>query len=624
MKKILILTALFLFAGMTVYSQVNVKFTIDMSVWQKNGSFNPKTDTVRVAGTINNWSTSATTLTVGTGADSAKYSATVTGVTAGTAQYKFIFINSAGIQWEDNFPTSSTNREATIGTTNVILPVVFFKDITGKKNFVNFTVDMTLPISTGKVIIGSTNVYLAGTMTNWGTSPKLMTKNSKDSTYSVLVDSMFSGSIAQFKFVYNAGAFAWDNAESGFTTVSGNREWMVPEKDSSKFLAYWNDVNPNVQLGTGKVNFTLDMSVMVKAGIFNPVKDSVLISGGFNGWTTTDPTQFLTQSPINDSSYFISHQFTSEPYGSEFYKYVVKKATPKVGLDTLWADGYERPVFWGGGNRISSFKGETSRDTTDWYDNVHPDWFVPTGTAFVVTFTVDMTYAIDASLQAVPFIPAQDTLYWLSEEPAFARSQDWYRPADGHMRLLKMVHTTGNLYSGTMTLKTPTWNTFEYRYEWQKGTDASWVTESSGFDAYAYRVRYVGQDKASSFPHLPWTMPTDVWTNSGIKTQEKDPITSFTGIKKESQTPVSYSLSQNYPNPFNPSTTIKFSLTKADVVVLKVYNVLGQQVVTLINEKLNPGSYDFKFDASKLSSGIYFYNLTSGQFNQTKKMILLK
>jgi Secretion system C-terminal sorting domain len=89
-------------------------------------------------------------------------------------------------------------------------------------------------------------------------------------------------------------------------------------------------------------------------------------------------------------------------------------------------------------------------------------------------------------------------------------------------------------------------------------------------------------------------------------------------------TPAKYSLEQNYPNPFNPSTIIRFSIPEANRVSLKVYNLLGQNVATLINENLNAGSHEVSFNAENLSSGVYFYTLQSGTFTLTKKMILMK
>ncbi len=89
-------------------------------------------------------------------------------------------------------------------------------------------------------------------------------------------------------------------------------------------------------------------------------------------------------------------------------------------------------------------------------------------------------------------------------------------------------------------------------------------------------------------------------------------------------TPAKFELSQNYPNPFNPTTTIKYSVAKEQVVTLKIYDMLGREVATLVNAKKVPGNYKVNFDASKLTSGIYFYRLQSGNFVDVKKMTLMK
>ena len=97
-----------------------------------------------------------------------------------------------------------------------------------------------------------------------------------------------------------------------------------------------------------------------------------------------------------------------------------------------------------------------------------------------------------------------------------------------------------------------------------------------------------------------------------------------TDVETEDKLPGVYSLAQNYPNPFNPATTIKYSIPKEGFVTLKVYNVIGEEVVTLVNESQQVGNYNFTFDATNLSSGIYLYKLKAGSFVETKKMILNK
>lgn len=117
--------------------------------------------------------------------------------------------------------------------------------------------------------------------------------------------------------------------------------------------------------------------------------------------------------------------------------------------------------------------------------------------------------------------------------------------------------------------------------------------------------------------------------NNGI--QHKGYCDQFTDIERDISLPDKYVLAQNYPNPFNPSTIIKYSIPKSSFVTLKVYDLLGNEIASLINENETAGAYEIHFNADnlssgkkKLSTGIYFYQLHAGNFVQTKKMILLK
>lgn len=88
--------------------------------------------------------------------------------------------------------------------------------------------------------------------------------------------------------------------------------------------------------------------------------------------------------------------------------------------------------------------------------------------------------------------------------------------------------------------------------------------------------------------------------------------------------PESFALEQNYPNPFNPSTVIKYQVPEITFVTIKVYDVLGKEVAVLVNEELNPGFYSVKFNASDLSSGLYFYTMKTDKFTSTNKMLMIK
>jgi len=102
-------------------------------------------------------------------------------------------------------------------------------------------------------------------------------------------------------------------------------------------------------------------------------------------------------------------------------------------------------------------------------------------------------------------------------------------------------------------------------------------------------------------------------------------LSESTGINFiSSEIPSNYSLFQNYPNPFNLSTNIKYQISKNSFVILKVYDLLGREISTLVNELQKAGVYEVQFSNSGLTSGIYFYRMQAGNYSETKKMVYIK
>ncbi|MBN1634132.1 MAG: T9SS type A sorting domain-containing protein [Ignavibacteria bacterium] len=142
------------------------------------------------------------------------------------------------------------------------------------------------------------------------------------------------------------------------------------------------------------------------------------------------------------------------------------------------------------------------------------------------------------------------------------------------------------------------------------GTD--WIEKNQGFDTVpAIYPLIIANDYifAGTFGHSVW----------------RRPLSDFVGIKNIStEIPSAFSLEQNYPNPFNSNTIIRFQIKDSRFVNLKVFDMLGKEVATLVNEYLKPGTYETTFEASTLTGGIYFYRLQTENFSATKKLILLK
>lgn len=95
-------------------------------------------------------------------------------------------------------------------------------------------------------------------------------------------------------------------------------------------------------------------------------------------------------------------------------------------------------------------------------------------------------------------------------------------------------------------------------------------------------------------------------------------------INQNSEVPGEYQLYQNYPNPFNPSTQIKFDLPNTGFVKMTIYDIIGNELVTLVNQQLKAGKYSVNWDAANYPTGVYMYKITSGNFTATKKMMLVK
>ena len=142
---------------------------------------------------------------------------------------------------------------------------------------------------------------------------------------------------------------------------------------------------------------------------------------------------------------------------------------------------------------------------------------------------------------------------------------------------------------------------------------------SNWVNYYMYTYTYDGNN--NMIEQLKENWDSSNWVNNWKEINSYIPLT---GVEQLTDGIKAYSLSNNYPNPFNPSTKISYSINELSFVTLIVYDVLGNEIETIVNEEKPAGSYEIEFNADALTSGIYFYKLTAGSFAETKKMILLK
>ena len=617
MKKYLTAIFLFVVAAFTMNAQtVNVTFKVDMSVQSAKGAFDSTTDQVEVRGSFNGWDFGDNKYLDDADGDMI-YETTLAVNANEELQYKFFHTGGEGT-WEDG-----DNKVVDVQDADIVLDPVFFNGEampSGDPAPVTFHVDMTHPNQTGAFDPTQNNIYVAGSFTDWGNEAVEMTDGDGDMVYDVTVD-INSAQLIQFKFIWSPQHPSAGDPGTTWESVDNRTLWVFDGEQ--EFSAFWDDIDPNQELADGNILFEVDMSVMSEVGVFDNAVDAAQVRGGFNGWSDGNPDiSHMNQDFADPNDWFLEVPFVQQPVGGEQnYKYYVALAD----AETMWTDGWERPFSQGGGNRDILFEGTEDQTTgVEMYDDVLPNYVIEDGKVDVaITFSVDMTNATDPNVQALPFNAATDTVYIVFEQPSFIFSQGWVDTDE--MRVLQLTDDNGDMvYTGTLNVQAPAWNGFEYRYAYSS-PDNGWQAEPAGFGDFAYRVRYIEQNGYRSFVQ-PYNAPTDTWIGQEDKSAEWEEAPSgVVSVGDENfGTPFKFNLSQNYPNPFNPSTVINFTIPQNGLVTLKVYNLLGQEVATLINKEMNAGSYDYSFNATNLGSGIYFYSLKAGNFTATKKMMLLK
>jgi Secretion system C-terminal sorting domain len=234
-------------------------------------------------------------------------------------------------------------------------------------------------------------------------------------------------------------------------------------------------------------------------------------------------------------------------------------------------------------------------------------------TIYNAGYTLNGVVVYNRASEFDPYTPVDTVMRGLAVE-----SMAW-NPKTGYLWV-----SSGNLGGGAppngdttvMTSYTyPTWYAWDVN-TWTIKDSINWHLTAPDEDARPRGIAFsTGGDTAYvlCFGNDTYS-PVQMFVNTGATGVEKDDNTIVKG----------FNLSQNYPNPFNPTTEIKFSVAKPGLVTLKVYDILGREVATLVNENLVNGNYTATFNASKLASGTYVYQLNVGGVRISKKMMLLK
>ena len=455
---------------------------------------------------------------------------------------------------------------------------------------VEFQVNMSVKAKKGTFIPGTDTVRIAGNFNGWNTTVDELTDPDMDSVYTATIDTFAVGDELSFKFLIN----------STYETTP-NRSYTVPSGSSVYYAYFENDSIYSVPKPIS-VTFQCNMEFEKVSGRFDPSTDTLTVRGGFNGWSGDD----IMQPGIDPNIYEFTYTDTLGIGGTVNYKFAYISA----GV-VNWESGNDRILTISQEDYDNGFASvlRTFNDLT---------LSTITNAPCTIKFVTYMEGAINANT-GQPFASIDNVVLAGANPPLHWPDAGWPNSDSTLIFFMYDDGTHGDVAAGdnywSREITFPIYSALDIEYK----HGANWGDPANG-----------GNDNENSVGtnhHIPLHSHTvsatviDSFGVMGIHELQDEVL----GIKEiSSNVPENYNLSQNYPNPFNPTTTIRFSLKETGLVSLKVYNVIGQLVTTLVNDQKPAGTYEYNFDASSLSSGIYFYTIKAGDFTSTKKMILMK
>jgi hypothetical protein len=441
-----------------------------------------------------------------------------------------------------------------------------------------------------------------------GTFFRLTKSTSNDSIYTITIP--FPDSVAgqgiQYKFVIVSPGKG-DNWETDQPTSSKNREYTVTSDVTQQLpLVYFN--NKSTLGVTHFITFQADMTDLITAG-FNPSTDSIEVRGD-TAPLDWGPGKRMTKSLLNPNLYQYKGSFTAEVGATINFKF---HADPEAKYDnTGWETGDNKTYTFADKDTVFAARKPAITVKSVITQDV------------AVTFRVDMTSAREryhnsliTGLVGVFISGSQTPLQWPS-------GTGWNAADTASGGPMTRMYDDGQAAHGDLVAGDHIWSvilTFRASDNVARHVEFKYGAVFPGADTlnssstpYDNEAGYA-QNHSFDLDDVTGTQTVaNVFGDQVVSVQELLPA----GI------PNSYSLSQNYPNPFNPSTNIQYSIPKSELVSLKIYNLLGQEVATLVEGNQTAGTYVATFDASRLSSGIYFYRLMSGGYVEVGKMLLLK
>jgi hypothetical protein len=463
-------------------------------------------------------------------------------------------------------------------------------------------------------------------MLDWGVNNVILSPESDDDTkpgYHLFSGVMYypmtaAGMNQEYKFIIGS---------EGWESTIGNRIFTVPAQDTTLHWVYFdNSTPPQAQLVTQTVVFSVDLTPLEEIGIFSRARgDTLQVRGSFNGWGCSDPSTCLLQR-IEENFFEAAIPLTLIPGTEIDYKYFIdfnnEPFIAEFGEDP--PDGWEEPITTTGANRTFIFEGNPNEDQflpDQRFNDIFEDNIIPDGVSIDVHFAVDMAPALADDAQ--PFDPMMGDSVFINLGDPIWRFTQGLDQVD--RRTLLTDPDDDGVYTGVLTIFGPTYSGIQYRYTYgQNGTYAIEPGLGLGSEPGRRRTRFIVPNDDGTWPG-DWVFPDEVYEPGDVALPFEQNPAVITGIETvEGETPTQITLEQNFPNPFNPSTTFEYSLDRRLDVKVRVYDVLGRVVATLVDGVQPAATYRVTFDAGDLASGLYIYRLETPNQVITRRMVLIK
>jgi hypothetical protein len=445
------------------------------------------------------------------------------------------------------------------------------------------------------------------------------------------------GQLIDYKFLIG---YTWGRDE--YQGGHPNRQLRIPVgmKDTTLQYGYFNDQKPIIRANADTVvvtftanmataiqnkGFTIGDTIVVRTGYFSttaePGREKRLIRQGLStNYAATDTIVSSLTKTLDYQYYKIKN---GVDYRETYYNFIYSGSTP--------SEAERRQVT------VASSTLAVRDTATSISDSRRRPNFRNTANlsqAVAVTYTVDVRPAIYTVKKGKTLTDKQGTLHVTNADsiiawgiaingPASTAARNW-DPWGGSL----VADTTHHMYDdGTHGDIVPGDSIYTHVYYY---TTSDVIGQEfkfgigGGDNEGGYGNNHIENidDASSTFTLASQFGSIDPVFYNGWDFGCQCPLTGV--VDEPNGRPESYKLGQNYPNPFNPTTKIEYNLPTESFVTLKVFNILGQEIVTIINEKQNPGNHTIQLEASKFTTGVYFYNLTAGNFVSTKKMVIIK